>query len=319
LSDKFNVAYLTKGRPPIPPERLMPATLIQAFHSVRWEPQLMDQTNHNLLLRWLIGLSVGEPVRASSTFGKNRDRSLAGDFAAAFLDAVAERGRGKAIAVGGTLVRDGPPIQVWVSMKSFGRKAEDDPSLSEGRNGERDFHKKRANETHASTTDLDARLYLRGRGKEAKLAFIWPLLMENRKGLVVDADMTKIMGTAEPEAALAMLGELSGEGRIMAGDDRKYDTAGFVVGAREINVTPHVIPNINEHRGSNIDARTTRHLGYAASQLIRKPIEEADDWITTVAGMEQAPLRVLPHMRWMFKSRSAAYNLARLPGLRPTG
>jgi len=320
LSDKFDAAYSTEGRPSIAPERLLRASLIQAFYSVRSERQLMEQTNYNLLFRWFIGLSVDEPVWDPSTFSKNRDRFLEGDFAAAFLDAVLNADEVKELLSAEHFSVDGTLIQAWASMKSFRRKDGDDQPPSEGRNGERDFHKeKRTNETHASTTDPDARLYRKGRGKEAKLAFIGHLLMENRHGLVVDADLTKATGTAEPEAALAMLSELPGEGRVTVGADKAYDTAGFVAGARQLNVTPHVAQNINEHRGSNIDARTTRHPGYAMSQVIRKRIEEANGWIKTVAGMERAPFRGLPRMRWMFKFRSAAYNLVRLPKLLPTG
>jgi transposase len=320
LSDKFDAAYATEGRPSIAPERLLRASLIQALYSVRSERQLMEQTNYNLLFRWFIGLSVDEPVWDPSTFSKNRDRFLEGDFAAAFLDAVLNADEVKALLSAEHFSVDGTLIQAWASMKSFRRKDGDDQPPSDGRNGERAFHKeKRSNETHASTTDPDARLYRKGRGKEAKLAFIGHLLMENRNGLVVAAELTKATGTAEPEAALAMLGDLPGEGRVTAGADKAYDTSGFVAGAREINVTPHVAQNINEYRGSNIDARTTRHPGYTASQVIRKRIEEANGWIKTVAGMQRAPFRSLPRMRWMFTFRSAAYNLVRLPRLLPTG
>ena len=215
---------------------------------------------------------------------------------------------------------DGTQIQAWASMKSFRRKDGDDQPASAGRNGERDFHKeKRTNETHASTTDPDARLYRKGRGKEAKLSYIGHLVMENRNGLVVDACLTQATGTAEPETALAMLAELPGESRVTVGADKAYDTAGFVAGAREIGVTPHVAQNINEHRGSNIDGRTTRHPGYALSQVIRKRIEEANGWIKTVAGMERARFRGLPRMGWTFTFKTTAYNLVRLPGLLATG
>ena len=205
-------------------------------------------------------------------------------------------------------------------MKSFRRKDGEDQPPSAGRNGERDFHKEKpANETHASTTDPDARLYKKGRGKEAKLSYIGHLLMENRNGLIVDACLTQATGTAEPEAALAMLGDLPGEGRVTVGADKAYDTAGFVAGARDINVTPHVTQNINERRGSNIDARTTRHPGYAVSLVIRKRIEEANGWIKTVGGMQRAPFRGLRRMGWMLQLKAAAYNLVRLPGLLVTG
>jgi Transposase DDE domain len=205
-------------------------------------------------------------------------------------------------------------------MKSFRRKDGEDQPPSGGRNGERDFHKaKPANETHASTTDPDARLYKKGRGKEAKLSFIGHLLMENRSGLIVDARLTKATGTAEPEAALAMLSDLPDGHRITVGADKAYDTAAFVAAAREMTVTPHVTQNINSHRGSNIDERTTRHPGYLISLTIRKRIEEANAWIKGVAGMDRAPFRGLSRMGGAFKFRTAAYNLIRMPGLLATG
>ncbi len=215
---------------------------------------------------------------------------------------------------------DGTQIQAWASMKSFRRKDGRDQPASTGRNGERDFHReKRTNETHASTTDPDARLYRKGRGKEAKLSYIGHLVMENRNGLVVDACLTQATGTAEREAALDMLADLPGQGRVTVGADKAYDTTDFVADAREIGVTPHVAQNINDHRGSNIDGRTTRHPGYAVSQAIRKRIEEANGWIKTVGGMQRAPFRGIERMGWMFTFKAAAYNLIRMPGLLATG
>jgi transposase len=320
LSDLFDAVYATDGRPSIAPERLLRALLIQALYSIRSERLLMEQLDYNLLFRWFVGLSVDEPVWDHSTFSKNRDRLLAGDFAAGFLTAVLDTEQVKGLLSSEHFSVDGTQIQAWASIKSFRRKDGDDAPPSAGRNGERDFHKdKRSNKTHASTTDPDARLYKKGRGKEAKLSFLGHLLMENRNGLIVDARLTHATGTAEPEAALAMLNDLPDGRRVTVGADKAYDTAGFVAAARQINVTPHVTQNINERRGSNIDARTTRHPGYQISLVIRKRIEEANGWIKDVAGMDRAPFRGLPRMDWMFRFRAAAYNLVRLPGLLATG
>ena len=188
LSDQFDAAYSTEGRPSIPPERLLRALLIQAFYSVRSERQLMEQLNYNLLFRWFVGLSVDEPVWDPSTFSKNRDRLLEGDFAKAFLSAVLNTKQVTGLLSAEHFSVDGTQIQAWASIKSFRRKDGGDQPPSPGRNGERDFHKdKPSNETHASTTDPNARLYKKGRGKEAKLSYIGHLLMENRNGLIVDA------------------------------------------------------------------------------------------------------------------------------------
>ncbi len=320
LSVRFDAAYSTEGRPSIPPEHLLRALLIQAFYSVRSERQLMEQLDYNLLFRWFVGLSVDEPVWDPTTFSKNRDRLLDGDFAAAFLDAVLNTDKVKALLSHEHFSVDGTLIQAWASMKSFRRKDCQDPPPSPGRNGERDFHNdKPGNQTHASTTDPDARLYRKGRGKEAKLSFIGHLLMENRSGLIVDARLTQATGTAEIEAALAMLRDRAGGGRITVGTDKAYDTSGFVSAARAMKVTPHVAQNVNAQRGSNIDNRTTRHPGYGISQVIRKRIEEANGWLKTVAGMDRAPFRGTPRMGWMFTFRSAAYNLVRLPRLLAAG
>jgi len=320
LSDAFDAAYSDQGRPSIPPERLIRALLIQALYSIRSERLLMEQMDYNLLFRWFVGLSVDEPVWDASTFSKNRDRLLAGDIAAAFLTAVLETEQVKGLLSSEHFSVDGTQIQAWASIKSFRRKDGKDEPPSLGRNGARDFHQeKRSNKTHASTTDPDARLYKKGKGKEAKLSFIGHLLMENRHGLIVDACLTPATGFAEPEAALAMLGNLPGEHRVTVGADKAYDTAGFVAGARAINVTPHVAQNINGQRGSNLDGRTTRHIGYPISQIVRKRIEEPNGWIKTIAGMQRAPFRGLPRMDWMFRFKAAAYDLIRLPGLLATG
>jgi len=204
-------------------------------------------------------------------------------------------------------------------MKSFRRKDGNDEPPTPGRNGERDFrHEKRSNETHASTTDPDARLARKSNGEGAKLAFTGHLLMENRNGLVVDACLTQATGTAEPAAALAMLQALPGSGHKTVGADKAYDTAGFVANSRDAGVTPHVAQNITAHRGSNIDARTTRHTGYRLSQVARKRIEEANGWIKEVAGMAQAKLRGVARVEWTFVINAAAYNLIRLPRLLAT-
>ena len=320
LSSQFDAMYAREGRPSIAPERLLRALLIQAFYSVRSERQLMEQLQYNLLFRWFVGLSVDEPVWDPTTFTKNRDRLLEADAAAAFLTAVLETKEVRDQLSSEHFSVDGTQIQAWASIKSFRRKDGQDEPPAGGRNGERDFHKdKRSNETHASTTDPDARLYKKGKGKEAKLSFIGHLLMENRNGLIVDARLTHATGTAEPEAALAMLADRPGARRITVGADKAYDTAAFVAATRGINVTPHVTQNINAQRGSNLDARTTRHPGYGFSLVIRKRIEEANGWLKTVAGMDRAPFRGQQRMGWLFTLKAAAYNLVRMPRLLAMG
>jgi len=320
LSDRFDKLYSDIGRPSIPPEKLLRALLLQAFYSVRSERQLMEQMNYNLLFRWFVGLSVDAPVWMTTVFSHNRDRLLAGDIAAEFMAAVLNLPQTEGLLSAEHFSVDGTQIKAWASMKSFRRRDGSDQDSGPGRNAERDFHgEKRSNETHASTSDPDARLSRKGTGREAKLAYTGHLLMENRHGLVVDARLTQASGTAETNAACEMIGDLPATGRITVGADKAYDTAAFVARMRELGVTPHVAQNINAHRGSNIDARTTRHAGYRASQVVRKRIEEANGWIKCVAGMEQTRHRGLARVGWMFQFTAAAYNLVRLPKLMPTG
>jgi IS5 family transposase len=273
-----------------------------------------------LLFRWFVGLGVDDPVWVPTVFSKNRDRLLAGDVAAEFMAAVLQLPRVEALLSDEHFSVDGTLIQAWASMKSLRRKDGTDEPPGPGRNAERNFRgEKRSNETHASTTDPDARLARKSNGQEAKLGFTGHLLMENRNSLLVDARLSHATGTAEPEAALEMLGELPDAGKKTVGADKNYDTAAFVAAARDLGVTPHVAQNITTHRGSNIDARTTRHEGYRASQVIRKRIEEANGWIKEVAGMAQTKHRGLERVGWVFTFKAAAYNLIRLPKLLSTG
>jgi hypothetical protein len=279
----------------------------------------MEQLNYNLLFRWFVGLSVDDPVWVPTVFSKNRDRLLEGDIAAAFMSAVLNLPRVKALLSDEHFSIDGTLIKAWASMKSFRSKDGNDEPPAPGRNGERNFRgEKRSNETHASTTDPDARLARKSGGQASKLGFTGHLLMENKNGLVVDARLTLATGTAEPEAALAMLSERPGAGKKTVGADKNYDTAAFIAAARERNVTPHVAQNITAHRGSSIDRRTTRHKGYRISQVIRKRIEEANGWIKEVGGMAQTKFRGLDRVGWMFTLKAAAYNLIRLPRLLAT-
>ena len=317
LSSEFAVLYSGTGRPSIAPEMLLRAMLLQAFYSVRSERQLMERLEFDLLFRWFVGLGVDDPVWDHSTFSKNRDRLLEGEIAAKLLAAVLAQPRVKRLLSSDHFSVDGTLIEAWASVKSFrpkGSKGGD--GESGGRNAVADFRgQKRSNETHASTTDPDAKLYRKGPGMEAKLCFIGHGLMENRSGLIIDTRLTRVSGHAERLAALDMIEPLADRPRaITLGADRGYDTADFVEELRTLNIRPHVARNTNRRR-SAIDGRTTRHAGYAASQCIRKRIEEAFGWIKTVAGMRKTKLRGLDKVALAFAFTAAAYNLVRLPRL----
>lgn len=316
LSAEFDALYSPFGRESIPPERLLRALLLQAFYSIRSERQLVERVEFDLLFRWFVGIGVDDPVWDATTFTKNRDRLLAGDVATKFLAAVMAHRKVKALLSTEHFSVDGTLLEAWASTKSFRPKDGSGPPPDQGRNGEQDFHgQNRSNDTHASTTDPDARLYRKGRGKEAKLCFMGHALMENRNGLIVAATATRASGHAERLAALHLIKPHADRPQaVTLGGDKGFDARDFVDELREINVTPHVAQNVRGRR-SAIDGRTTRHPGYNVSLRIRKRIEEAFGWAKTVAGMRKARHRGLPKIDWQFTFAMAAYNLIRLPKL----
>ena len=321
LSDRFETLYSQMGRPSIPPEMLLRATLLQAFFSVRSERMLMEQIDYNLLFRWFVGLEIDAAVWHPTVFTHNRDRLLEADVARAFLSGLMALKPVERLLSSDHFSVDGTLIEAWASMKSFRPKDGSGEPPGPGRNGERDFHKEtRSNETHASTTDPDARLYRKSAGQESRLCFMGHALMENRNGLVVDATLTHATGTAEREATLAMLDRRTRRHRITLGADKAYDVAGFVGDLRSRNVTPHIAINgavskTGKVRKTAIDGRTTRHLGYAISLRCRKRIEEVFGWIKAQAGFAKVRVRSLPKVEAVFTFAAVAYNLVRLPKL----
>jgi transposase len=313
LSSDFAQLYSAMGRPSIPPEQLLRALLIQVFYSVRSERQLMEQLNYNLLFRWFVGLNADDPVWVPTTFSKNRDRLLSGQIASKFFYGVVEQARNRKLLSSDHFTVDGTLLEAWASQKSFRPKDEDPTDRSGiGRNVESDFRgEKRSNETHASTTDPDARL-ARKKGKEARLYYCASVLMENRSGLLIDAEATHATGRAEVETALAMIDRLPPSSRRRTlGADKLYDTKDFVAGCRARRVTPHVAQNTSG-RSSNIDGRTTGHEGYTLSQKHRKKVEEGFGWGKTVGLLRKLRHRGVGLVDWVFTFTAAAYNLVRL-------
>jgi len=315
LSPTFEVMYAEGGRPSIPPERLLRALLLQALFTIRSERQLMQQITYNMLFRWFVGVAMDVPVWDITVFTKNRDRLLEADIARSFLAAMLTDPQLTPLLSTEHFSVDGTLIEAWASMKSFCPKDGSGESPASGRNGERDFHgEKRSNETHASTTDPDARLYKKSPGASATLCHMGHVVMENRSGLVVATAMTHATGTAEREAAVTMAKDLSGSHRITLGADKAYDAAGFVAEMRQLGVTPHVTQNTKGRR-SAIDGRTTRHPGYPLSLRARKRIEEVFGWIKTVGGLRKTRHCGTALVGWMFTLTAAAYNLVRIPKL----
>jgi transposase len=316
MSAEFEALYPPTGRDSIPPERLLRALLLQAFYSIRSERQLVERIDFDLLFRWFVGLGVDDPVWDATSFTKNRDRLLGGEVAARFLATVLAQPRVRSLLSTEHFSVDGTLLEAWASTKSFRPKDGSGPPPDAGRNGEQDFRgQKRSNDTHASKTDPDAKLFRKGPGKEAKLCFMGHALMENRNGLIVGAVATRASGYAERLAALHLIEPYADRpNKVTLGADKGFDTRDFVAELREINVTPHLAQNTSGRR-SAIDGRTTRHAGYAVSQRIRKRIEEAFGWAKTVAGLRKARHRGLPRIDWQFTLAMAAYNLVRLPKL----
>src|SRR5215475_4939011 len=321
LSGRFAELYSHTGRPSIPQEYLLQATLLQAFFTVRSERQLMEQINYNLLFRWFVGLSIDDAVWDASVFTKNRDRLLEADVAREFLSTLMALPKVKQLLSSDHFSVDGTLLKAWASMKSFQPKdGSGDPPT--GRNGERNFHReKRSNETHESTTDPDAKLYRKGDGQESRLCYMGHVLMENRNGLAVAGDVTQATGTAEREAALTLIDDhRPAERRITLGADKAYDVVEFIKALRECQVTPHIA--INGHvtktgktRKTAVDGRITRHPGYAISQVIRKRIEEIFGWTKTIGGLVQVKVRGLAKVQAVFIFAILAYNLIRIPKL----
>jgi transposase len=314
LSPQFDRLYSTMGRPSIPPEKLLRALLLQGLYTVRSERLLMEQLQYNLLFRWFVGLSMDDPVWDATTFTKNRDRLLEGEIAAAFFAEVLADAKTAGLVSDEHFTVDGTLLEAWASQKSFRRRdTPPDPPDDPGNPTVNFRGDARTNDTHRSTTDPDARLYKKASGREAKLAYLGHLLMENRHGLIVDALVTAATGTAERDAALLMLGELPDGGRVTVGGDKNYDTRDFVHASRELGVTPHIAQYPETaRRGSAIDGRTTRHAGYDVSQRKRKLVEQAFGWMKTVGLLRKLHHRGGPLVEWVFTFHAAAYNLVRL-------
>ena len=316
LNGLFNLIYADTGRASIAPEKLLRAMLIQVFFSVRSERQLVEQIRYNLLYRWFIGLAIDDEVWDHSTFSKNRDRLLEHAVVESFFTEVMSVADKRNLLSREHFSVDGTLIQAWASHKSFTPKdGSDDDSGGggAGRNTQADWHgKPRSNATHVSTTDPDARLFKKSNNTAAILAYQGHVLMEHRSGLVVSAVVTHADGYGERAAALAMLDMLPGKHAKTIAADKAYDTRDFVQACRERRVTPHVASHKTRWGGSAIDARTTRHPGYAVSQTMRKRIEEHFGWGKTVGHIRQTVYRGLKRVDQQFKLTMTASNIVRM-------
>ena len=336
MSPLLDRMYAKYGRPSVPPERLLKATILMALYTVRSERQFCEQLDYNLLFRWFLDMSMVENGFDASTFSKNRERLMAHDVAWAFFHHVVERARTAKLLSAEHFTVDGTLIEAWASHKSFKPTTDGEPerrarnrrkakrwrrrkksSRAGGSNPSVDFRgRKRSNETHQSTTDPEARLARKGNGKEAKLSFSAHALMENRNGMLVDFRIAEASGTAERRMALEMLDDNTpGQRRITLGADKGYHTRGFVDDCRRRRITPHVA---DKDQHSVLDGRTTAKLGYDVSQRIRKRVEEIFGWTKTVGGFRRTRYRGQRRTQFAAYLVGAAYNLVRMARLLPT-
>lgn len=316
LSPLFDEMYARRGRPSIPPEHLLKASLLIALFSVRSERQFCERLQYDLLFKWFLDLNVGDRSFDPTTFTKNRERLLRHEVADAFFAEVVSEARSRRLLSADHFTVDGTLLEAWASLKSFRPRDEDDdgPPSGGGRNPDVDFRgQRRRRETHVSRTDPEAQLATKGSGQTAKLCYMGHVLTENRNGLIVGVELTEADGFAERKAALRLLDRCVA-GRATLGADRGYDTRDFVADCRQRTVTPHVAQNTSRRR-SAIDGRTTRHAGYVVSQRLRKRVEEVFGWKKTVGGLRK--LRYIGQARnaLCFTMAASAYNLVRIAKL----
>ncbi|GAC1471378.1 MAG: IS5-like element ISGsu2 family transposase [Desulfuromonadaceae bacterium] len=311
----FDSMYATSGRYSIPPEKLLKAQLLMILYSIRSNRQLVEQIHYSFLYRWFLGMGLEENVWDHSSFSTNHERLIGSDIAAEFLSRILAQAERKHLLSREHFTVDGTLIEAWASIKSFKPK-DGPPSAGDGKNDTVDFkgHKLK-NDTHASVTDPDARLYRKGKNKESKLCYQGHTLMENRSGLIVKTEVTTASGTGEREAAKSMVKQLPRTTRrITLGGDKGYDTADFVKELRSLKITPHVAQN-DTNRKSAIDGRTTSHPNYAISLRIRKRIEEGFGWMKTVGRIRKTMYRGIEKIAWQLDLHAAAYNLVRMKNL----
>jgi transposase len=314
LDDTFDGMYSSGGRRSVPPEVLLKSTVLMAMYSIRSERAFCERLNYDLLFKWFLDMRIDQPAFDATVFTKNRKRLLEHEVADEFFAAVVRQAKLRKYVSSEHFTVDGTLLKAWASHKSFKPKDQPPSEPPAGRNSEVGFHgERRTNDTHASTTDPEARLYRKSNNTAATLCFAGHLLMENRSALIVDAELTIADGYAERATAVEMLARLPtmARRRTVAGD-KGYDTKGFVAGVRELGFTPHVAPNT---RYTAIDGRTTRHRGHSISQRIRKRVEEPFGWIKTIAGGRQLRYRGRQRNRAWFRMTTAVYNLLRIIAL----
>ena len=317
LDAEFESMYSRIGRPSVPPEQLLKATVLMALYSMRSERAFCERLNYDLLFKWFLDLPIDAAGFDPTTFTKNRERLLDHEIADRFFAAVVHQAKLRRYTSSDHFSVDGTLLEAWASHKSFKPvEGSEPPTVSGGRNSEVDFRgQPRSNRTHRSTTDPEALLARKSDAAPAKLSSAGHVLMEHRSALIVDMELTQADGRAEREAALAMLGRLPRrKRRRTVAADKAYDTRDFVASCRTLGITAHVAQNTTNRR-SAIDRRTTRHPGHRISQRIRKRIEEPFGWVKTIASGRKLRYKGRQRNRAWFLIAGAVYNLLRITAL----
>ena len=316
LDTEFSAMYACDGRPSVPPEQLLKATVLMAMYSIRSERAFCERLNYDLLFKWFLDLPIDARAFDATTFSKNRQRLLGAEIADRFFASVVAQAKLRRYISSDHFSVDGTLLEAWASHKSFKPKDGPPSPPPAGRNAEVSFHgERRSNHTHRSTTDPEARLARKSNATAAKLCFAGHVLMENRNALLVDIDLSEASGYAERDVAVQMLARLpKTRRRRTVAADKGYDSAGFVAAVRRLGITPHVAQNTNGRR-SAIDRRTTRHVGHATSMRIRKRVEEPFGWVKTIGGGRKLRYNGRQRNRAWFLMTGAVYNIIRIVAL----
>jgi transposase len=317
LASRLEAMYSQTGRPSVPPERMLKGELLIALFSIRGHRLFCEMLEYNILFRWFLDMNLDEPGFDHSTFSQNSERLLRHEIARHFFDAVVGYARGEGLLSDEHFTVDGTLIEAWASLKSLKPKDAPTPPPDDPGNPTVDFHgERRTNATHQSRTDPEALLARKGAGKESTRCVSGHVLMENRQGLCVDLQIASATGTAERETALAMLRRQARRGirPCTLGADKGYHSRDFVRRLRRRRIQPHLAQVTGRHT-PGLDGRTTRHVGYALSQRIRKRVEEIFGWLKTTGGLRKTRFRGVARTQHAAYLVGAAYNLLRISRL----
>jgi len=356
MSEHFDRAYAHRGRPGVPPEVLLKLMLLQGLYGIASEAQLIERLETDLLFRWFCGLDPAEDTPDATAFSHNRQRFIDHDLTGVFFAAVTQRVIDRQLVSKDPFSVDGTLFQSHASMKSVlpNEQADalekkersennDSPNDSSGdssggfmpRNPSVDFRgQKRTNQTHRSVVDPDAKLYRKSQGSPSVLGHLGHILVDNRNGIIVGLKLSEANGTAEREAALAMLDDLKARHQIdpkTLGADAGYDAGAFMMGLAKRGVTPHIAMARDARPGGKgrrqksdrpliaarllNDRRKLRDPGYAISQRKRKKVEEPFGWLKAFAGLGKARLIGRDKIQQQWQMAASALTLIRMRNL----